>query len=112
MKINGKLTLGENIADNGGLRLALDGAHGQPEPPNRSAHADGFSPEQRFFIGWGQMWCENQTDEIARVYATTNPHSPGRYRVNGVVANLPEFQKAFGCAAGAPMVNQPVCRVW
>jgi putative endopeptidase len=111
VKLNGKLTLGENTADNGGLRLGwmalMESLKDRP-----LAQADGFSPEQRFFIGWGQMWCENQTDEIARVYATTNPHSPGRYRVNGVVANFPEFQKAFGCAANAPMVNQPVCRVW
>jgi putative endopeptidase len=111
VKLNGKLTLGENTADNGGLRLGwmalMESLEDRP-----LAQADGFSPEQRFFIGWGQMWCENQTDEIARVYATTNPHSPGRYRVNGVVANFPEFQKAFGCAANAPMVNQPVCRVW
>jgi putative endopeptidase len=111
VKLNGKLTLGENTADNGGLRLGwmalMESLEDRP-----LAQADGFSPEQRFFIGWGQMWCENQTDEIARVYATTNPHSPGRYRVNGVVANFPEFRKAFGCAANAPMVNQPVCRVW
>jgi putative endopeptidase len=111
VKINGKLTLGENTADNGGLRLGwmalIERLAARP-----LGQADGFSAEQRFFIGWGQMWCENQTDEIARVYATTNPHSPGRYRVNGVVANFPEFQKAFSCPAGSPMVNQPVCRVW
>lgn len=111
VKINGKLTLGENTADNGGLRLGwmalMESLAARPLGP-----ADGFSPEQRFFIGWGQMWCENQTDEIARVYATTNPHSPGRYRVNGVVANFPEFQKAFSCPAGSPMVNQQACRVW
>ena len=74
--------------------------------------ADGFSPEQRFFIGWGQLWCENTTDESARMRAMTDPHSPGRYRVNGVVSNFPEFQKAFGCAAASPMVNAQVCRVW
>jgi endothelin-converting enzyme/putative endopeptidase len=111
VRINGKLTLGENAADNGGLRLGwmalMDRLAAKP-----LGQADGFSPEQRFFIGWGQMWCENKTDEIARVYATTNPHAPGKYRVNGVVANFPEFQKAFACAGGSPMVNQPVCRVW
>jgi putative endopeptidase len=111
VKINGKLTLGENAADNGGLRLGwmalMDRLAARP-----LGQADGFSPEQRFFIGWGQMWCENKTDEIARVHATTNPHAPGQYRVNGVVANFPEFQKAFACPSGAPMVNQPVCRVW
>jgi putative endopeptidase len=76
------------------------------------APADGFTPEQRFFIGFGQMWCENRTEEIARVRAVTDPHSPGKYRVNGVVSNFPEFQKAFGCQAGSPMVNATACRVW
>jgi len=111
VKVNGKLTLGENVADNGGLRLAwmalMDALKQKP-----LAEADGLSPEQRFFVGWGQMWCENSTDEIARLMAQTNPHAPGRYRANGVVANFPEFQKAFSCPAPAPMVNQPVCRVW
>ena len=60
--------------------------------------ADGFTPEQRFFIGWGQMWCENRSEEIARLHARTNPHSPGRYRTIGVVSNMPEFQKAFSCS--------------
>ena len=111
VKLNGKLTLGENVADNGGLRLGwmalTDSVATRPLGP-----ADGFSPEQRFFIGWGQLWCENKTDESARMRATTDPHSPGRYRVNGVVSNFPEFQKAFGCAAASPMVNAQVCRVW
>ncbi|MEP6914994.1 MAG: M13 family metallopeptidase, partial [Acidobacteriota bacterium] len=111
VKLNGKLTLGENAADNGGLRLGwmalTERLAAKPLGP-----ADGFTPEQRFFIGFGQMWCENRTDEIARVRATTDPHSPGKYRVNGVVSNFPEFQKAFSCTAGSPMVNQPACRVW
>jgi predicted metalloendopeptidase len=58
------------------------------------------------------MWCENRTDAFARLHAQTNPHSPGRYRTNGVVSNMPEFLKAFSCPATAKMVNQPVCRVW
>jgi putative endopeptidase len=111
VKLNGKLTLGENTADNGGLRLGWM-ALTESLATRPLAQADGFSPEQRFFIGWGQLWCENRTDEAARMRATTDPHSPGRYRVNGVVSNFPEFQKAFGCAAGAPMVNAQVCRVW
>ena len=60
---------------------------------------DGFTPEQRFFIGWGQMWCENADRADRPAAAQTNPHSPGRYRVNGVVSNMPEFQKAFSCKA-------------
>jgi predicted metalloendopeptidase len=64
------------------------------------------------FLGFGQIWCENVTDEAARLMALTNPHSPGKNRVNGVVQNMPEFQKAFGCQVGQPMVRNPVCRVW
>ena len=73
---------------------------------------DGFTPEQRFFLGWAQMWCENQRPEDARFQAQTNPHSPGRYRINGVVSNMPEFAKAFSCSATSKMVREPVCRVW
>ena len=73
---------------------------------------DGFTPEQRFFLGWGQIWCENRRPEVARMRAQTDPHSPGQYRVNGVVSNMPEFQKAFSCKADAPMVRPKMCRVW
>jgi endothelin-converting enzyme/putative endopeptidase len=111
VKLNGKLTLGENVADNGGLRLAWM-ALMEELKTKHLADADGFTPEQRFFIGWGQMWCENRTPEVARLHARTNPHSPGRYRAIGVVSNMPEFQKAFSCQANAKMVKQPVCRVW
>jgi putative endopeptidase len=111
VKLNGKLTLGENVADNGGLRLAWMALMEQLKA-KALGQADGFSPEQRFFLGWAQMWCENRTDEISRLHAQTNPHSPGRYRTNGVVSNFPEFQKAFSCQAPAAMVNQPICRVW
>jgi endothelin-converting enzyme/putative endopeptidase len=109
--LNGRLTLGENTADNGGVRIALmaleDTLKGSPAPPR-----DGFTPEQRFFLGWGQIWCENATDQSAKVRAQTDPHSPGRYRVNGVVSNMPEFQKAFNCPAKSPMVRENACRVW
>jgi endothelin-converting enzyme/putative endopeptidase len=112
VKLNGKLTLGENVADNGGLRLAWMALQELMKSKTLAADADGLTPEQRFFIGWGQMWCENRTDEIARLHAKTNPHSPGRYRANGVVSNMPEFAQAFSCQGTAPMVSQPVCRVW
>jgi putative endopeptidase len=111
VKLNGQLTLGENTADNGGVRLALmalAATLGDKVPPP----IDGFTPTQRFFLGWGQIWCQNRTDEVARVFAKTDPHSPGRYRVNGVVANMPEFQKTFGCKPDAPTVNKPMCRLW
>ncbi len=112
VKLNGKLTLGENVADNGGLRLAwmalMERLKTKP-----LATADGFTPPQRFFLGWAQMWCENKSPEIARLHAQTNAHSPGEYRTNGVVVNMPEFATAFSCPATAKMVAQgPVCRVW
>ena len=111
VKLNGKLTLGENVADNGGLRISLM-AYLARTSAAPAATIDGFTPEQRVFLGWGQVWCENTRPERARMLAQTNPHSPGRERVNGVVANMPEFQKAFACKAGAPMVRQTQCRVW
>ncbi|MCU1383915.1 MAG: Endothelin-converting enzyme 1 [Acidobacteria bacterium] len=111
IKLNGKLTLGENTADNGGLRIALMAylTRTAAQPPQT---LDGFTPEQRVFLGWGQVWCENVRPERARMLAQINPHSPGHDRVNGVVSNLPEFQQAFACKAGAPMVRKNQCRVW
>ena len=111
VKLNGKLTLGENTADNGGVRLAWTALH-ESLAKKPLGEADGFTPEQRFFIGWAQIWCQNRTAEMARMLAATDPHSPGANRVNGVVANFPEFQKAFDCPAGSPMVNATTCRVW
>jgi endothelin-converting enzyme/putative endopeptidase len=111
VKINGKLTLGENTADNGGVRIAhmaLIAALANRNPPK----VDGFTAEQRFFLGWAQTWCENVTEEFERLSATVNPHSSGRYRVNGVLRNMPELGKAFACSTGAPMTKGPVCRVW
>jgi putative endopeptidase len=111
--VNGKLTLGENVADLGGLKLAwmayLAHASGLDQKPQP---IDGFTPEQRFFVSYGQGWCENYTPEVLRLIAQTNPHSPVQYRVNGVVVNLPEFRKAFSCKAGAPMAPEKTCAVW
>jgi endothelin-converting enzyme/putative endopeptidase len=110
--IDGKLTLGENTADNGGLRVAymalMDdlASRGSKEP------IDGFSPEQRFFMGFGQIWCTNATPQALRLQVQTNPHSPGEFRVNGTVSNMDEFRKAFGCKPGQPMVRANACRVW
>jgi putative endopeptidase len=113
LHVRGALTLGENTADNGGLRIALMALlASMAADPRVPAKIDGYSPEQRAFLGWGQIWCENQTPEFARLLANVNEHSPGRYRVNGVVSNMPEFQKAWGCKAGQPMVRQNACRVW
>jgi predicted metalloendopeptidase len=111
--VRGKLTLGENTADNGGLRIAymalMKSVADSGKQPEK---IDGFTPEQRFFIGWGQIWCQNQTDQMARLLAQNNEHSPGNYRANGVVQNMPEFQKAWGCKAGQPMVKVNACHVW
>jgi endothelin-converting enzyme/putative endopeptidase len=109
--LNGKLTLGENTADNGGVRLALM-AYLTSAASTAARTLDGFTPEQRVFMGWAQVWCENARPEYSRLQAQTNPHSPGRYRVNGVLSNMPEFRKAFACKADAPMVRQDQCRVW
>src|SRR5262249_26436868 len=101
--VNSKLTLGEDVADLGGTILAWnawrEATKGQELKP-----LDGFTPEQRFFIGMAQWACSNKTDEEARLRVVTDPHSPERYRVNGVVANMPEFKAAFQCQAGQPMV--------
>jgi endothelin-converting enzyme/putative endopeptidase len=111
VKLNGRLTLGENVADLGGLRIAyLALAERQAGKPK--AEAAGFTPEQRFFLSFGQSWCENQTPETQRLLALSNSHSPNRYRVNGVVSNTPEFQEAFQCKTGAPMAPATRCRVW
>jgi putative endopeptidase len=111
IKINGKLTLGEDTADLGGLILAYmawrEDTKGQNLQP-----IEGFTPEQRFFIGYGQSWCGETRDETKRMRATVDPHSPEKYRTNGVVSNMPEFQEAFHCKAGSPMVNENRCRVW
>ena len=73
---------------------------------------EGFTPDQRFFIGFAQWACENDRPENLRVNAITNPHSPGKYRINGIVSDLPEFAKAFNCKEGQPMVRAKACKVW
>jgi putative endopeptidase len=111
--INSKLTEGEDVADLGGTILAYV-AWKNATKGARLESRDGFTPDQRFFIGFAQWDCENQRAENLRVSAITNPHSPGINRINGVVVNMPEFSQAFGCKAGQPMVKpaDKVCRVW
>jgi putative endopeptidase len=114
-KLNGRLTLGENTADNGGARIALMTLERMiaDDPSGKEAQKiDGYTPEQRFFLGFGRVWCELRRPEVARVRVLTDPHSPGKYRVDGVVQNMPEFQKAWGCKAGQPMVAENACHVW
>jgi putative endopeptidase len=111
VKLNGRLTLGENTADNGGLKLAYMALmHVMGNTPLKAI--DGYTPRQRFFLAYGQIWCQNVTDQEARKRVLTDPHSPGRWRVNGAVQNSAAFQEAFGCNAGQPMVSENACRVW
>jgi len=115
LKINGKLTLGENTADNGGARIALMALEQMIAiGPSSSAGQTigGFTPQQRFFLGAGRAWCEKRRPEYQRMLVSVDPHSPGRYRINGVVRNMPEFQNAFNCKAGQPMAPENACRVW
>jgi len=114
LHLNGRLTLGENTADNGGARISLMALHdlmaqARQDPGKK---IDGYTPDQRFFLGFGRVWCQNTTPELARMLVRVDPHSPGRWRVNGVVRNMPEFQKAFGCKPGQPMAPENACRVW
>ncbi len=108
--INGKLTLGENTADNGGARVALMALMNTIGKAVKKI--DGFTPEQRFFLSFGQVWCSNDREESLRLQVATDPHSPPKFRVNGVVQNMPEFQKAFSCKVGQPMAKANACRVW
>jgi len=113
-KLKGALTLGENTADNGGLRIAylalLDTLAKEGKSINDKI--DGYTEAQRYFLGFGQVWCQNQTEKAARQSALTDPHSPGKWRTNGAVQNFDEFGKAFGCTKGQPMYPTNSCRVW
>ncbi len=111
LHINSKLTSGEDVADLGGTLLAYIAWKKQTEGMDLKA-ADGFTPDQRFFVGMAQWACENARPENQRLQVATDPHSPGFARINGVVSNMPEFQKAFACKAGQPMVHTPTCKVW
>ncbi len=117
-KLNGHLTLGENTADNGGIRIAYQALmetiakQGGPGAGYVSGEKDGYTPAQRFFISFGQVWCQNATEQSARVLAKTDPHSSGEWRVKGTVQNFEEFGKAFGCKVGQPMMSANACRTW
>ena len=113
-KLNGKLTLGENTADNGGLRIAYMALLDTLAAQGKSIEdkIDGYTEAQRYFLGFAQVWCQNQTEQSARQAALVDPHSPGRWRVNGSVQNFDQFGKAFGCTKGQPMYPATSCRVW
>lgn len=114
LHINGKLTLGENTADNGGARLAYMAmeAYAQQHSLDLSKKMGGFTPEQQFFIGFAQNWCSNDRPEFVRLLVESDAHSPDKFRANGVVRNMPEFAQAFRCKKGAAMAPIDRCRVW
>ncbi len=109
--INSKLTSGEDVADLGGTLLGYLAWEAQTKGQHLP-NVDGFTPDQRYFVGMAQWACENERPANLRVNAATDPHSPGFARINGVVSDMPEFQKAFGCKTGQPMVHTPTCKVW
>jgi putative endopeptidase len=113
--IKGKLTLGENIADLGGVKLSYAAfKRAEKENPAVATGASGFSADQAFFLGFAQAWCANYRPEVLRLLVATNPHSPSKFRVNGPLSNLPAFADAFQCKEGAPMVRSKDlrCEVW
>jgi endothelin-converting enzyme/putative endopeptidase len=114
MHIKGKLTLGENIADLGGLKLSFAALERAEKEHPSTPSVGGFTPAQQFFVGFGQAWCANYRPESLRLLVATNPHSPPKYRVNGPLSNLPEFAQAFQCKEGVPMVpgGGKRCEIW
>ena len=114
LHVNGELTLGENIADNGGLRLAymamLEDASQKGVALN--TRSNGFTPEQQFFVAFGQEYCGTNTPQLDRTLMLTDVHALDKFRVNGTVQNMPEFGRAFGCRVGQPMMPAKTCRLW
>ncbi len=111
--VDGRLTLGENGADNAGIRLAYMALLGSIENGKvNKEKLDGYTPEQRFFLGYAQIWCANQRPESLKNSVRTDPHSPGEFRVLGVLQNDADFASAFGCKEGQGMVSAKACRVW
>lgn len=112
VSVNGKLVLGESIADLGGLTISFAALQRALAGKPRPAEIDGFSPEQRFFLGWAQVWRTNMRPEFARYMVQVDPHPPAKFRVNGPLSNMPEFTKAFGCKSGESMVRASQCQIW
>ena len=114
-KLNGKLTLGENTADNGGMRIAYAALQSEMQKPGSvKTTVDGYSPDQRFFLGFAQVWCQNAREQYSRMMVKVDPHSPGKFRVDGTVPNFDKFGQAFSCKQGTPMYPTAgtSCRVW
>jgi predicted metalloendopeptidase len=112
VKLNGRLTLGENIADGGGVKLAFQAYRAMRKDAPEVVKASGFTEDQQFFLSVGQVWCAKQSDEVARLRAQTDTHSAPRFRVNGSLSNSPEFAAAFSCGEGTPMRRANACSVW
>ncbi|MEP6635890.1 MAG: M13 family metallopeptidase [Acidobacteriota bacterium] len=114
LNLTGKLVSGESIADLGGLFVAYDALQKSLEGKPRPESIDGFTPEQRFFLGWAQVWAAKYTPEAARLQAQSDPHPLSRFRVNGPLSNMPQFAAAFQCKAGDSMVRSDAdrCQVW
>ncbi len=114
LHLNGKLVVGESIADLGGLAIAYRAFQKSLEGKPRPASIEGFTPEQRFFMGWAQVWAQNARPEYVRLLANVDPHPLARFRVNGPLSNLPQFAQAFGCQAGDKMVRPAAdrCQIW
>lgn len=110
--MNGKLTLGENIADLGGLTMAYHAFENSLKGKTKPAKIDDLTPEQRFFLGWAQAWAEIATPEVEAYQAQNDPHAIARYRVNGPLSNMPEFAAAFSCKQSSPMVRKDICNIW
>jgi putative endopeptidase len=109
---NGKLVLGESIADLGGLTISYAAYEKSLQGKRRPVDKDGFTPEQRFFLGWAQVWGANERLEYARLMANTNSHPLPRFRGNGPLSNMAEFAQAFGCKKGDAMVRGQACKIW
>lgn len=112
LSINGKLTLGENIADLGGLTMAYEAYKMSLKNKSRPENLDGFTPEQRFFLGWAQVWAAKYTPEALRQQVLTDSHANARYRVNGPLSNMPQFKEAFGCKEPSKMIKKDACMIW
>jgi len=112
LPINGQLTLGENIADLGGVKLAFAAYRALRAAAPERVVADGFSEDQQFFLAVGQAWCAKGRPEYERMMVQVNPHSVPRFRVRGALSGLPDFASAFSCPASAPMLAQNACSVW
>ncbi|HHH27728.1 MAG TPA: M13 family peptidase [Polyangiaceae bacterium] len=112
VKLNGKLTLGENIADAGGVKLAFHAYRAMRENAPEVTIAEGLDEDQQFFVSLGQIWCAKYREEFARARAKTDTHSQPNWRVNGSLMNTPDFAAAFNCAEGTPMNPKNRCEVW